>query len=221
MTWYIGFDIETSGPRYDNDIIALGMAVRDENGREIDRLLVKNYFPNETNFEKKCWDEFWSKRTSLLKTFKYKGTLDKEANTKRLINEFINFRKKYESIAQERGIEILLVTDNKLFDGGFINYLITKYTNENTLPCSALTGEYCQMIETTSAVCGLIKFIDKTDKNNWGVYKRLNELYNLPRCDVSHNHQPDNDASVIAHNMYLLDQISLGKIKKRKDLQKT
>ena len=78
MTLVLAFDIERSGSTDEYDTIAIGASVVDENLEELDSLLLLNYRPNETQFEDRCWEQFWSKHQEILDKLEYTGTLTKE-----------------------------------------------------------------------------------------------------------------------------------------------
>lgn len=215
QNWFLAFDIESSGPRYSNDILSLGCAVRDNEGKEIDRLLIKNYYPSETNFEKECL-KFWEQNLEVLKSLTYTGKLTKEENTKRLIKTFMDFLKKYQLMANKKNVKLIILTDNKTFDCGFINFLIDKYLPESykPLPFNTISGNYDKVYETNDFIRAILS-TEKGDFNCLNNYNELLKVYNFEECNVPYTHLPDDDSSVLAYTMFIIKNIIEGKIKKR------
>ena len=92
----LSFDIERSGATREYDTLALGASVVDENFQELDRYYCNCYFPTETNFEPRCWNEFWSKNLDVLEYIKYTGDKTKAEREREMIEGFQNFRAKWE-----------------------------------------------------------------------------------------------------------------------------
>lgn len=213
----LAFDIEKAGGRSEHPVIGIGISVVDENLKELDSLLLKGYFLKETKFEKRCWDEFWTKNLDNLDCLVYDGTLNFEARQKEMIEEFQSFRKKWETKCEELGVELLLVTDNNVYDGGFINLMICKHLDEiMPIPYSANEKQkYNTFFETHSQQKGFLMAMDPGVKRNWGLHKRITEIYDTPSIERDHDHNPSNDAYVIACEQQILFGISNGVIHKK------
>lgn len=234
-TVVMAVDTETSGGRIEHDILAIGASVVDENLQKIDSLFLPCYFgKKKTNWELRCWDEFWNHHKDILKQLKYKGSLKKEERYKEVIELLQAFRAEWEIKAQDFNFNLEFVSDNNIFDGGVVNRLINKYVPD-TLPLpysshsfakiesddfddTAGINSYEQLYkpfwETHAEQRGLLMAIDPTFKGNWGLSARIEELYDIPaNNDALHDHKPDNDAYVIAREQQILLGIRDGKFR--------
>lgn len=209
----LAFDIERSGATNEHDTIAIGAAVIDENYKVIDTFRECGY-TDETNFEVRCWDEFWSKNLDTLETLRYNGNLSYNERQKEMITLFQAFRAKWETFCRENNEEYVLVSDNNVYDGGFINQMIYDHLPELPIPYSASTQRYGAFHETHSMQKSLLMYVDNYNKN-WGYTDRIIELYDVPRPEVVHDHDPANDAANIAFDYLNVVDICNGKIKKK------
>jgi hypothetical protein len=105
----LAFDIERSGATDKYDTIAIGASVLDEEFKELDSLLLLGYVENKTQFEPRCWTEFWKQNTDMLNTLKYTGELEYEDMQREMIEQFQAFRSKWELFCKENDHELLLV----------------------------------------------------------------------------------------------------------------
>lgn len=209
----LAFDIERSGGFSHHDTIALGASVVNDKMEELDRYFFNCYLKNETVFEKRCWDEFWSNHQDILKTLEYTGPKTKSELEHEMISGFQEFRKKWEKYAEDNDMILALVSDNNVYDGGFVNELICKYLSDTYMPIpySAYRKEYNPFYETHSQQVGLLYATDPSHKSYWGVTKRIRELYsNIPECKKFHDHNPANDAYTIAFDQQVLFGIRNG-----------
>lgn len=209
----LAFDIERSGGRSEHDTIAMGASVIDEDFNELDRFERCIYVHDETNFEPRCWNEFWSKFPDILTSLTYKGDLtSKESREREMITEFQAFRSKWEKYAEDNKMELTLYSDNNVYDGGFVNELINKYTNHLPIPYSADKQQYKSFYETGSIFKGILAIIDPSYAKNWGFSDRVRELYNIPEMTREHTHNPADDAYTIAFDAQIVNGIISGKI---------
>ena len=122
------------------------------------------------------------------------------------------------------GAAFELITDNNVFDGGFINLMIFNHLPKvMPIPYSASSPqEYSTFFETTSQQRNLLMMVDLTFKPDslWGLSARIFELYDVPPCPVKHTHLPDEDAFTIAYDQQILHGIHAG-IYKLKPTPKT
>jgi len=210
----LAFDIERSGGTDLYDTIALGACVMNDKFEELDRYFYKCYIPTKTVFEKRCYDQFWSKHQDTLTSLEYKGDASKETLEHEMIKEFHDFRKKYETYAEDNGYEFYLVTDNNVYDGGFVNDLIFKYMPHTLpIPYTAKKQEYETFFETHSIEKGIL--LANGISKDWGLFDEIKNLYNVPKCKCFHDHNPANDAYTIAYEMHTLLQIGNCKIGKK------
>lgn len=211
----LAFDIEYSG----YEVIAIGASVVNADFIELDRFFFGNYVPDVTQFEHRCWNEFWSKTQDILDIIKYKGDQNdlKEKRELEMITQFQQFRAKWEG---EKNL--ILVTDNNIFDGGLINQLIKKYLpNTEGIPYSASKDEngkqqYQPFWETFSQQKGLLMGIEPNFRSDWGLTDKIFELYEVNKPKVPHDHNPANDAYTIAYDQQILFGIRDGRIIRRK-----
>lgn len=206
----LAFDIETSGCKFSNDVLALGCSVIDNNSTLLDSLFLPSYFPEETNFESRCYNEFWSKNLNILELLKYSGTYTKSERLKQVVYSFMEFRTKWERYAESKKLEYYIVSDNPIFDGGFINNLIDKYGSDNDmpLPYSAYNKSYSPLINVHCMQYGVLNQIEP-NSSFWGLSNAINNIYNIPPCNVKHDHLPHNDAYTIAcdfNNLLLIKE---------------
>ena len=120
----LAFDIERSGGTAEYETIGIGASVVSSELEELDSIFLPNYYPGITKFEPKCWNEFWCKFPEKLEILKYDGPLSSQEREKEVITKFQEFRKKWEIYAKENGFSYYIVSDNNIYDGGFINDMI-------------------------------------------------------------------------------------------------
>lgn len=216
MRYTLAFDIERSGCSKSYDTIAIFASIIDQNFNELDNLFLTGYFPKETKFEKRCWDEFWIKNQDFLKKLEYKGNLTYKERQKEMIVTFQEFRKKWERNALDKGFEIDLVSDGCIFDAGFINDMLYDYLpNVLPIPYSAYTQDFSPFYDTTSEIKGLLSVIDPTFTKNWGYFNRLKEIYDIEKYVKYSYNNPINDAYNIALQHQILLNIKDNKILKK------
>lgn len=177
---------------------------------------MKGYILGVTVFEEKCWKEFWSKNQEVLSKLEYKGDKNKKKREKEMIEEFQAFRHKWEKYCDENNIKLEIVSDNNIFDGGFINKLIFDNCGADIMPLPySTTGKYKPFWETHSVIRGLLIAIDPDFKDDWGFSNRIAKIYDIPEMEKQHDHLPDNDAYTIAFENQVLLGIRDGTIRKR------
>ncbi len=191
----LAFDIERSGATNKYDTIGIGASVVDTNLHELDSLFLPGYFEKDTIFESRCWNEFWSKNLDALNLLKYTGTKNKKERELEMITHFQTFRKKWPDAE--------LVSDNNVFDGGFINDLIFNYLDDN-MPIPYKNNQYSSFWETHSQQRGLLMIVDPEYKGDYDFSKRIAKLYNIPDPQKQHDHNPANDAYTIAYDQQIL-----------------
>ena len=209
----LAFDIEMSGAYLHNDIIALGCSVMDEKFNELDTLFVNAYFPNDTNFEQRCWDEFWSKNTETLEILTYTGPMTKDERLKDMCEQFMNFRAKWEQYAEDNGCKYYLCSDNTVYDAGMLNHLLHKYMPDKLpMPYTVCNPRYSMLYDVHQMQLGFLKYAEPKFKSYYGLTNKIGELYTIPDKVKEHNHLPDFDAYTIAHDLNVLLGIQEGTI---------
>lgn len=175
--YLIAFDVETSGWNPEqHHIISLGAAAVDTTGVIHDLMHVNAYVPEETNFEERCKRTFWDKHPGLLQSFKVDPDKSRTTAEKEMIEKFDAFRCKHEEAAARLGWQCVVVSDNKLFDGAWVNHLYSKYTGKCGLPYEArqrpddqgqATQPYGTFVETHSAQMGLLMALEGGGLMEW------------------------------------------------------
>lgn len=214
-TLTLAFDIERSGGTDKYDTIGIGASVVDNRFAELDNLFLPGYIPGETVFETRCWEEFWSKNRDILSKLEYTGPKNKKGRELEMIQEFQDFRRRWEDYAVENECKLETVSDNNVFDGGFINQLIfDNLPDTMPLPYDS-KGKYKPYWETHSVQRGLLMAVDPEFKNDWGFTERIMELYKVPKMRRNHDHLPNNDAYTIAFENQIILGIRDGYIKRK------
>ena len=209
--WVLAFDIERAGATEEFDTIAIGATVLDSNYVALGSYLSTCYVPGETRFEKKCYDEFWSKHKHILKALENVDTkLSRKEKEKQMITGFVDFVKAWENKAQQQHVQLHRVCDNSPFDVHFINILIYEYYNStlNPFPYQFNTRQYGSLWETHSMMKGFLLATNNAEKarsKNWGFSGIIRKMYpHLPKCAITQDHMPHHDAHVIAHQFIWL-----------------
>lgn len=201
MVWCLAFDLERSGVQPQHTTIAIGASVVNSNREQLDHYLAVNYRVGKTVFEERCMREFWSKHTNILEQLAYTGPLTPEAQECAMITEFQHFRRRWEAKARETGETLVLVSDNNVFDGAYINQLIAKHTVDLPLPFSASYPQtYQPFWETHSLLKGCLLCLNEQDQD-WGLTERVQCLVrqdNTAAETITHDHLPHHDAYTIA-----------------------
>ena len=110
-TLIFSLDIETSGPIYTkHGILAIGWCAGLSDGVIVGSGQINMSLPEGTDFEKKCWEEFWSKNIPTLQKLKEGAVTAVEGTA-----NFISVLDKY-----EQDYDVMIITDNPSFDVGFI-----------------------------------------------------------------------------------------------------
>lgn len=203
-TYVLAIDIERSGARYEHDTVGIGAVVVDGDLKQLDSLLLKGYVPNETKFEQRCMSEFWSNHPETLEMLTYDGELSKVEREKEMIELLQEFRAKWEGIAEEDGAKLELVTDNNVYNGGYVNKLINDHTEDLPIPYNT-QRKYSPFWETHAEQRGLLMAIDSSFEDDWGLYEKINQLYeDLPEIEKTDDHNPVTDAYAIACEQQIL-----------------
>ena len=205
-TLVLAFDIERSGCGREHDTIGLGACVMDYEMNELDRFFFSCYLPKETVFEQRCWDEFWVNNLDILEQLKYEGSQSKKEREKEMIVSFQEFRKKWEKYAENNGKILVLTSDNKVYDGGFVNQLIFEHMPGTLpIPYSAEKQKYSAFFETHSAQRGLLYSVCPSYDKNRGLSEKVLKLYEgIPEQNKTHSHNPADDAYTIAFDQQVL-----------------
>jgi hypothetical protein len=211
-TVVLGFDIERAGPTDDQNTIAIGASVVDENLTQLDSMEECGYFEGTTQFEEKC-GKFWRSNKNALDKLKYTGTSDQYQREAEMVCLFLDFRLKWEKLAEEKGFNLELVSDNNVFDGGFINQMLFEHTDHLPIPFTVKDKKWGTFWETLSEQRGLLIAVNPDFQKTGGFGARINKLYDVPKSTVKYDHTPANDAFNIARDQQVLLGIRNGVFK--------
>jgi len=196
--------------------MAIGASVLNADLIEQGNFFVTNYRPGITIFEERCWAEFWSKHPETLQKLEYQGEASEAMQEVMMIEDFQEFRRHWEMVARESKCKLELVSDNNVYDGGFINDLICKHTHDLPIPYTATRPQtYAAFWETHSIQKGVLAMVDPGFTKNWGFSKRLADLFVIPPQTKEHNHLPHHDAYTIAFDYQVIKGIQAGRIPRR------
>jgi hypothetical protein len=235
----LAFDTECTGQNTTHEdgvgeVVALGVSVVDEDCHEIGGFSFGCYRQREKNnekqFEKRCWDEFWSKNEDKLKHFEFDPRITVVDRAKQMTLAFQSFRVKWETYARDNNLDYVIVSDNKVYDGEKMNQLIVRFTKDIVLPYSASeypdpknkTNEFIPMQqyqkfeETTSMKRGFLMAYNLGREDEIKNFSDLEKEFDFPAPEKIHSHMPQDDAYSIARDRQLLQGIATGKFKKRK-----
>lgn len=219
-TLVVAFDIETSGPTKNEDIIAIGIsAVNSQTLEEVDKCFIPGYFPpalkpsEQTPFHDDTWQGFWSKHPEKLAELEYTGSSSRAERQKEMIEQFQAFRAKQEQRFFNGEFEDYeLVADNHAFDAGILNrYIEAHLPGHKPLPNTATflkqkDGSMKQMFDrfhkTRSMQRGMLMVIAtdfiRDNKRGNAYFPKICEMYNVPPMERKHDHNPVNDAYTTA-----------------------
>jgi hypothetical protein len=223
----LAFDIERTGAKPDNETIAIGISVVDENLKQLDSLLLKGYIerpmPNgeatfdnaPRGFEPRSWIEFWHDKREHLKSLTVYD-IDYETSQQHMIIRFQEFRKKWEYRAEQEGFNLEVCSDNPVYDCWFINEMICKYVPEyHPLPYMARCIKYKPLWDTDSMLRGVIAVSNPKFKGPWGLSDHIRSIYKVNPEDIGYDHMPHHDAYNIACDAQIVLGIREGRIVKK------
>jgi hypothetical protein len=211
--YVLAFDIERTGAFDTNHTIAIGASVVDENFKELDTFLYTCYDPDAVSFEDRCKREFWDKHPELLEKLRNEHyTVPFRVHQRKMTEQFQVFRRKWERKAEEAKADYYLVSDNAIFDGGYINQLIMRHTEDMPMPYSArLPHKYDALHDVHQQQVGLMRMLDPAYNSFFGMDEQIKKAFSPPEPIKQHDHMPNNDAYTIAHSFQVL-------LKARQDL---
>ena len=200
-SYVLAIDIERSGATNQYQTIAIGAAVVDQDFNLCDTLFVTNYRNESTIFEPRCWDEFWSKHQDILAELEYTGTLSMDEQECNMIRCLMEFRKKWETTAQQEGKKYYFISDNPIYDGSFVNELINRHLSDDFMPIPYNAGDkkYSSFFDVHSMQRGYLRHADPSFDSNWGLFEKMTNFINAPAMTMTHDHHPAHDAYTIAY----------------------
>ena len=113
--------------------MAIGASVINQNFKEVDSLFLPAYVPDQTQFDQRCLDEFWSEHPTTLNSLTYDGILTPAERATEMAEKFQEFRRNWETHARENDVEYYFVSDTDIFDAEAINQLLHSYCPDEAL----------------------------------------------------------------------------------------
>ncbi len=188
-TVFVAFDIEKAGQMpLGHPVISIGYCVGDLHGNvlEKDKINLQVNWPvldEKTNaivdyghFEKRCWDEFWSKQPSTLIENLKVGAMPQALGFMKFATWLNGLETKYSKVK--------FLSDNAEFDIGTLNVNLERYCNRGPLRYTT-TGKYRSILPPD----------DLLDTLDAETVKELTAKHITPY--VVHDHDPSNDAEFI------------------------
>lgn len=175
------FDIETNGCLIGtNELIAVGYVFGDANGNINEKGRIE--FKVETEFEPRCYEEFWKTRMELYNELQKNALPAKEATA--LLASIIDEHEKKNPIRP--------ITDFAAFDTNWINFYFAKYLDRKPLHYTH-DGKFRPIYDTDSYARG-VTMMDYS--NPWVNDEELIKKHDL-EIKAKKDHYPENDAEYI------------------------
>jgi hypothetical protein len=195
QTLLCAIDIETSGPNIiKNGILSIGICAGTITGEIVVHKRIDVKLHRSKSFDTKTWDDFWCKNKKILEIIQEHPLEECAA-----IIEFINIID-----ILEDDYKVIIISDNPVFDFGFINYYLAFYINRLPLHYDK-NGSFRPVYDTDSYSRGVLgKNYNNIFTDDKEVIKKLN--IQLPPTDISKKHLPEYDAEYIyqLHRMVLI-----------------
>jgi len=187
---YLCIDIETGGSHITkHPIISIGTCLVDKFHKEKRRFT----FDFDINqFEKKCWDNFWSKNQHVLSIL----SRDKKCTLESFMQYIDDLDLKYNN-------NVIIISDNVAFDIAFINYALDKYLNRSGLNYKS-NGKYRMITDQNSFLWAYMPEY----RENWIRDDDVIKKFNLS-ISTHKDHLPDNDAEQILDMILPLIKIKI------------
>lgn len=178
-------DIETSGPSFSrNGIIAIGYCVGLLDGTVISKKRICMDLPENSCFNERCWTTFWNFQQDILKELQ-QNTVTPELGIREFSNDLHIFEQLY---------NLKIVSDNPVFDIGFINYYLDKYLNDKPMYYTRDGLTYRTVYDMNSYNFGVChqRYDQPTIEDS-----EIIEKFGIDLNNVIHDHRPENDAHYI------------------------
>jgi hypothetical protein len=189
-TIYVAIDIEKSGPRMIDPIIAIGVAVG-----QGEKLLHKKLWclpvPLEIQFESNCL-KFWRKPENYKILENIRSHANRFTDLQTGIASFYGFISSLEEFYPDYDIQF--ISDNPAYDIGHIDFLLEEWFRINPIRYDRFLNY--RVINDPSGLLHALGI--KNDMNDL-----IKEKYN-----VIHDHMPDNDSHVMLMQQILLEKMT-------------
>lgn len=189
MTHLLAIDIEASGQGLrTNFMTCIGAAYIDPGGKVLGTFSEYLSQPEGTCWEQRCVDEFWLKFPDLYEETKIK--VGSAAPAKEVMKRFKEW---VQEISKNK--KTLIVFDTSGFDQAWVDY------NLEDTSCLYLLGYYSKPFDISAYMLGFAKAdFDSSSKKSFVSTTGVN----FPKWDVSHDHNPANDATVTGLNAWFV-----------------
>jgi hypothetical protein len=191
ITHLLAIDVETSGMGLrSNFLIQIGAALIDYNtGTRVDGFSSYLQQPENTIWEPRCVEEFWSKHPVVWKTAQ-EGIAT--ASPSFIVRQ--NFIDWVTNACKDRNVQIIF--DTAGFDQAWMDYFL------GDVSCLYITGKYRQPIDFSSYLCGLTEC--GFDQNPKKVYCERHVMIDWPKWEEKHDHNAINDATCIGRDAWYI-----------------
>jgi hypothetical protein len=185
--YVLALDVEASGQGIrTNFMTAIGAAL--VNGKTLEKVAgFQSYLaqPEDTCWEQRCVDEFWSKFPDV-----WEETKKRVASAEQ--PEVVMDRFRHWVLEVTKGKKVKIVFDTSGFDQAWIDYYL------GNISCLYLMGYYDQPMDISSYMRGVGKAgFDISGKKS---FVKAMQLDKFPEWEEKHDHNPENDATCIAKN---------------------
>lgn len=200
-TYVLGLDVEATGQGLKTNFMTqLGAALVDPNS--MTKIAGFNEYlpqPPGTTWEDRCVVEFWNKFPK-----RFEETKIGVANAKPIDEVMTRFKNWVKEVTKDK--KCMIAFDTAGFDQAWID----SYLGDTS--CLYLMGRYEQPIDISSYMSGVGKgAFDGSSKKD---FMKATGLA-FPKWDVSHDHHPENDATVIALNAcFVMKALGIHKLNK-------
>ena len=158
MKYFFSIDIETTGQFLTkNAMIAFGCSIMNENNEEVESFIGFMKVPENRDWEKRCFDEFWSKESEALNYIR-----DRAEEPKKVMNSFVQWMDK---IDLKYGNDLIVLSDNGGYDFAWIDTYLSEYTDRHSI--------YYRLKE--------IKIIKDQYENSIVYFNRTEKIYGFRR----------------------------------------
>jgi hypothetical protein len=191
--YFLAVDIERTGPDFNHGILAIGVCFGKWNGEIIEQRAFCSPVPPSEKFDKKCFDEFWSKHPAVLER------INKESSEE-MIPKFhawlVSLESKYGPFGRKfrESVVFKLVSDNPAYDIGMINLEFFKHGFSRSM--AEMFSDYVPTDDPSEQVRGL------TSGEKVSVYAAVT---------AEHDHWPANDATHIFQQRCAVEEVFISR----------
>lgn len=193
-----GPNLPGSRTQPNNQLLAIGVCVYDVTDGDKPDLVLKGEevcilkLPPQETFEKRCWDEFWTK--SGKGAFDWLVSHQNEALTEKwAANWVVDIVRKYSEI----GIKLVMCSDHPAFDFAWIDNLVCRHFDILPISGYRMTTTHAAPLDLKSASEAILASRGRTSPHwNWWKFSTF--------LAVKHDHNPGHDARSMLERYLLL-----------------